>query len=120
MRGGSVVSDAEFRQRLPPIEGPINSVAQLRRTGQRPVPVAVGLLAPDKLGLHDMLGNVAEMVAEPYRLTRGGRSGATRPKWELRSAGRRPRPHRTVARDPGARAGGRRGSAPAAHAVGQY
>ena len=39
------------------------------------MPVAIGLLAPDKLGLHDMLGNVAEMVAEPYRLTRGGRSG---------------------------------------------
>jgi hypothetical protein len=75
VRGGSAVTDAEFRQRLPPVEGPINSVAQLRRTGQRPVPVAVGLLAPDKLGLHDMLGNVAEMVAEPYRLTRGGRTG---------------------------------------------
>ncbi len=75
VRGGSVVTDAEFRQRLPPFEGAINSMAQLRRTGQRPVPVAVGLLAPDKLGLHDMLGNVAEMVAEPYRLTRGGRSG---------------------------------------------
>lgn len=75
VRGGSAVTDAEFRQRLPPAEGPINSVAQLRRTGQRPVPVAIGLLAPDKLGLHDMLGNVAEMVAEPYRLTRGGRSG---------------------------------------------
>ena len=75
VRGGSVVTDAEFRQRLPPFEGAINSVAQLRRTGQRPVPVAIGLLAPDKLGLHDMLGNVAEMVAEPYRLTRGGRSG---------------------------------------------
>ncbi len=75
VRGGAAVTDAEFRQRLPPVEGPINSVAQLRRTGQRPVPVAVGLLAPDKLGLHDMLGNVAEMVAEPYRLTRGGRTG---------------------------------------------
>ena len=74
-RGGSAVSDAEFRQRLPPMDGPITAVAQLRRTGQRPVPVATGLLAPDKLGLHDMLGNVAEMVAEPYRLTRGGRVG---------------------------------------------
>ncbi len=75
VRGGSAVGDAEFRQRLPPTDRPITTVAQLRRTGQRPVPVAVGLLAPDKLGLHDMLGNVAEMVAEPYRLTRGGRIG---------------------------------------------
>jgi hypothetical protein len=74
-RGGAAVTDAEFRQRLPPMDGPITSRAQLRRTGQRPVPLAIGLLAPDRLGLHDMLGNVAEMVAEPYRLTRGGRSG---------------------------------------------
>jgi hypothetical protein len=74
-RGGAVVTDAEFRQRLPPMDGPITAHAQLRRTGQRPVPLAIGLLAPDRLGLHDMLGNVAEMVAEPYRLTRGGRSG---------------------------------------------
>jgi hypothetical protein len=74
-RGGSAVTDAEFRQRLPPMDGPITTRAQLRRTGQRPVPLAIGLLTPDRLGLHDMLGNVAEMVAEPYRLTRGGRSG---------------------------------------------
>ena len=74
-RGGAAVGDADFRQRLPPTEGPITTVAQLRRTGQRPVPVAIGLLAADKLGLHDMLGNVAEMVLEPYRLTRGGRVG---------------------------------------------
>ncbi len=75
VRGGSAVGDAEFRQRLPPMDGPITATAQLRRTGQRPVPVATGMLAADKLGLHDMLGNVAEMVAEPYRLTRGGRVG---------------------------------------------
>jgi hypothetical protein len=74
-RGGSAVTDEEFRQRLPPMPGPVTTAAQLRRTGQRPVPMPVGLLAPDRLGLHDMLGNVAEMVTEPYRLTRGGRSG---------------------------------------------
>lgn len=74
-RGGAAVTDDEFRQRLPPMAGPVTTVAQLRRTGQRPAPLAVGLLAPDRLGLHDMLGNVAELVAEPYRLTRGGRSG---------------------------------------------
>ena len=75
VRGGAAVTDAEFRQRLPPMDGPITASAQLRRTGQRPVALAVGLLAPDRLGLHDMLGNVAEMVADPYRLTRGGRTG---------------------------------------------
>ena len=74
-RGGAAVTDDEFRQRLPPMAGPVTTAAQLRRTGQRPAPLAVGLLAPDRLGLHDMLGNVAEMISEPYRLTRGGRSG---------------------------------------------
>ncbi len=75
VRGGAAVTDDEFRQRLPPMAGPVTTVAQLRRTGQRPAPMPVGFLAPDRLGLHDMLGNVAELVAEPYRLTRGGRSG---------------------------------------------
>ena len=64
VRGGSAVGDAEFRQRLPPVDGPITTIAQLRRTGQRRGPVAVGLLGPDKLGLHDMLGNVAEWTAD--------------------------------------------------------
>jgi len=74
-RGGAAVSDAEFRGRLPPMAGPVTAQAQLRRTGARAVPVAVGLLEPDRLGLHDMLGNAEEMVMDPFRLTRGGRAG---------------------------------------------
>ena len=33
----------------------------------------VGLLKPNPLGLHDMLGNVAELTMEPFRLDRVGR-----------------------------------------------
>jgi hypothetical protein len=74
-RGASIVNDAQFRQRLPPYPGPLTAHAVLRRGGQRPAPVAIGSLAPDLLGLHDMLGNVEEMVLDPYRPTRGGRAG---------------------------------------------
>ena len=74
-RGGAAVSDAEFRGRLPPMAGPITAQAQLRRSGARVVPVGVGLLEADRLGLHDMLGNAEEMVMDPFRLTRGGRAG---------------------------------------------
>ena len=75
-RGGSLVGDANFRQRLPPLAGPVTSVAQLRKTGQRAVPQPVGLLQPDPaFGLYDMFGNVAEMVFDPYRVTRAGRAG---------------------------------------------
>jgi Sulfatase-modifying factor enzyme 1 len=74
-RGGAAVTDEEFRAHLPPMDGPVTAFAQLRRTGQRSAPVAVGQLRPDRLGLYDMLGNAEEMVAEPFRLTRGGRVG---------------------------------------------
>ena len=73
--GGSAVSDAEFRARLPPLDGPITAYAHLLRAGERPQARAVGLLRPDRLGLHDMTGNVEEYVLDPYRLARGGRSG---------------------------------------------
>ncbi len=74
-RGGGDIADAVFRQPLPPLAGRITEHAQLAPAGRSVPPRMVGLLAPDRLGLHDMLGNAAELVASPYRLTRAGRAG---------------------------------------------
>src|SRR5262249_46310022 len=73
-RGGSAVSDLDFRAKTFPMpdgtakyawfQGAKSAAGQIR---------PVGLLQPNPLGLHDMLGNAAELVLEPYRLNKVGR-----------------------------------------------
>ncbi|MFZ2871605.1 formylglycine-generating enzyme family protein [Zavarzinia sp.] len=73
-RGGAAVSDSDFRARSFPmpegvtayawVGGPSSSDGQLRQ---------IGLLKPNPLGLHDILGNAQEWVLEPYRLVRVAR-----------------------------------------------
>ena len=73
-RGGASVGEGEFTARTPPFAdglaahawfaGPASADGRVR---------AVGSLKAGPLGLHDMLGNVAEWVIEPYRLTVVGR-----------------------------------------------
>jgi formylglycine-generating enzyme required for sulfatase activity len=73
-RGGSAVSDLDFRAKTFPMpdgtakyawfQGAKSAAGQIR---------PIGLLQPNPLGLHDMLGNAAEMVLEPYRLNKVGR-----------------------------------------------
>jgi formylglycine-generating enzyme required for sulfatase activity len=73
-RGGTLVPEIEFAARTPAWpEGALRHawVAGPRSSDGRLQPV--GLLAPDALGLHDMFGNAAEMVLEPFRLNRVGR-----------------------------------------------
>lgn len=73
-RGGAAVSEAAFLAPafpMPDGEAADYVMAGAQRTGNRPQPV--GQLKPNPLGLHDMLGNVAEMTLEPFRLNRVGR-----------------------------------------------
>jgi formylglycine-generating enzyme required for sulfatase activity len=73
-RGGSSVSPSEFEARLQPMTDPparyiwYDGVESSNRELNE-----VGLLKPNPLGLHDMLGNAAELTIDPFRLDRVGR-----------------------------------------------
>ncbi|MGF1476559.1 MAG: formylglycine-generating enzyme family protein [Geminicoccaceae bacterium] len=70
-RGGAAVGPAAFEGRLPPIDGAPEQSIVFCRTDCALEPV--GLLRPNPLGLHDMLGNAAELVHGLFRLNRFGR-----------------------------------------------
>lgn len=74
-RGGAAVATETFLARHAPMpDGPPSDYAWhqgSRSAGGKLHPV--GLLKPDPLGLHDMLGNAAELTQEPFRLNRRGR-----------------------------------------------
>ncbi len=72
-RGGAAVSEEAFlAPTFPMPEGRERYVmAGSQLAGNRAQ--AIGQTLPNPLGLHDMLGNVAELMLEPYRLNRVGR-----------------------------------------------
>lgn len=73
-RGGVSVRVEEFRGRTFPM--PDGMPAYVWFQGSRSANNRlqfVGLLKPNPLGLHDILGNVDEIVLDPFRLNRGGR-----------------------------------------------
>jgi formylglycine-generating enzyme required for sulfatase activity len=108
-RGGASVSDGEFRQRVFPMREPLPRYVWFQ--GQQSAAgeiKPVGLLQPNPLGLFDILGNAAEIVLEPYRLSRGdrlhGRAGGfvvrggdyQTPQQRIRTAMRIELPHFSV------------------------
>jgi formylglycine-generating enzyme required for sulfatase activity len=72
-RGGSAVGPADFAAPTYPMEEGVDRYewAGSQRTAGQAQPV--GGLLPNPLGLHDMLGNVSELMLEPFRLNRVGR-----------------------------------------------
>jgi hypothetical protein len=75
-RGGLAVEGPLFRSTLPPIpEGRSQNefIASAGNDSAGGKVQVVGTLQPNPLGLHDMLGNVAEYVQSPFSLVRHGR-----------------------------------------------
>jgi hypothetical protein len=71
-RGGKAVSDAEFRDlRFPTPDGGLVAYAWFAGSQSANGKLQLtGLKKPNPLGLHDMLGNVDEMIFEPFRLNK--------------------------------------------------
>ena len=70
-RGGTAVSQADFSERVFPMtEGIVRYVWFAGAESANGKAQFIGLLKPNPLRLHDMLGNIDEMVFEPFRLNR--------------------------------------------------
>lgn len=73
-RGGLAVADAERESDIFPLDGmPLSNFAWLAspQTGNELQPI--GAKRPNPIGLHDILGNVEEIVLEPFRMNKVGR-----------------------------------------------
>lgn len=75
-RGGLSVPEAVFRAPLPAVPEGASLSEYIAHGGADSAGgkvQVIGTLRPDALGLHDMLGNVAEMVETPFAMVRHGR-----------------------------------------------
>jgi hypothetical protein len=68
-RGGDQVSPAEFREPLPPMPDGLERYVWFNENAQGRVR-PIGVLAANPLGIHDLLGNLEELVLDPFRLSR--------------------------------------------------
>ncbi|MCP5367067.1 MAG: SUMF1/EgtB/PvdO family nonheme iron enzyme [Hyphomicrobiales bacterium] len=73
-RGGSAVSTAEFQERAFPMPDGMHKYVWFAgaRSSNGKMQLT-GLLQPNPLGLHDLLGNVDEIVLSPFRLSKYSR-----------------------------------------------
>lgn len=106
-RGGMAVSQAEFRDiRFPTPDGGLGAYAWFAGSQSANGKLQLtGLLKPNPLGLYDILGNVDEMLFEPFRLNKldrqHGQAGGyivrggnyLTPQAELRTALRQEQPY---------------------------
>ena len=65
--------EAEFRERFFPMEGQLKDYAWHQGAGMPMGPSPVGAKKPNPLDLYDVLGNVEEVVLDPFHLNRVGR-----------------------------------------------
>ena len=73
-RGGIKVSPADFQERtFPTPEGLARYAWFAGSQSANGKPQLTGLLQPNPLGLHDMLGNLDEIALDPFRLSKLGR-----------------------------------------------
>jgi formylglycine-generating enzyme required for sulfatase activity len=73
-RGGIAVTDAVFEQPVYPMpEGAGRHLWYAGTDSSNNEVNAIGLLAPNPLGLHDILGNLGEFVLDPFRLNKHSR-----------------------------------------------
>jgi hypothetical protein len=68
-RGGTAVTPAELREPAYPMPDGMPRHVWFNETADGELK-PIGLLAPNPLGLHDILGNAEEIVLEPFRLNR--------------------------------------------------
>lgn len=70
-RGGLALSDADFQLPVPPMPGSAAEYVWYQGTESANNQLnGIGLLKPNALGLHDMLGNAGEFVLDPFRLNK--------------------------------------------------
>ena len=72
-RGGRLVPLKNFSARMFPTEGPLTSYVQFADPVSGNELAKIGTLEPNPLGLHDIVGNAAELALDLFRLTGPGR-----------------------------------------------